>query len=304
VTYQTVGKTVLGKDIVIFKIGNPNGGRVLFDGAIHGNEAVGSELLYSYAEWLLESNDTMAKDILSKTYTLLIPVVNADEENSARKNADGVDLNRNFAFGWSRSGSYNADSDIYIGPTPLSEPESQTLVNVFNSFEPSFYVNLHMWLGPYYAGCRYAANATYYSMLVNEISALSKQRGVTPFPYDGQFTGYGMAIGDAARANITSFLIELTNDDIPLLEVQTNLLAKFIPVASVLSQEATPPIRQPAAAWDVNQDGVVNIQDLTIVLSGFGSITGSPNYNPTADVNTDGQIDVTDMVTVLEHFGE
>jgi hypothetical protein len=86
-----------------------------------------------------------------------------------------------------------------------------------------------MWDPPYYAGCRYA-NSTYCSMLVSEIRTLSQERGVTPFPYRGGFGGAGMAIGDAARVGITSFLIELTEDVIPLSEVQTKLLARFIPV--------------------------------------------------------------------------
>lgn len=239
-TYQVVGTTVLGADMMMFKIGNPEGGRVLFDGAIHGTEAIDSELLYSYAKWLLESNDTLAKETLRTTYTLLIPVVNVDKENYARKNADGVDLNRNFATSWSSSGSNLSTSDQYRGPSPLSEPESRALVDVFKTFKPSFYVNLHMWDDPYYAGCRYA-NATYQSMIVSRIANLSRERGVSPFRYYGQFGGAGMAIGDAARLGITSFLIELSKDVIPLSEVQTNLLARFIPVASILSSEARPP---------------------------------------------------------------
>jgi len=239
-TYQTVGKTVLGNDILMFKIGNLEGGRVLFDGALHGTEAMGSELLYSYAEWLLESNDAVANDILRTTCTLLIPVVNADKENYARKNANGVDLNRNFATSWSSSGSIDSSSDKYRGPYALSEPESQTLVTVFNALKPTFYVNLHMWAGPYYAGCRYA-NATYYSVLVSRIANLSRARGISPFPYHGEFGGAGMAIADAARVGITSFLIELTENVVPLSEVQTTLLRKFLPVATILSQEAKPP---------------------------------------------------------------
>lgn len=69
----------------MFRIGNPNGGRVLFDGAMHGNEAAGSELLYSLAVWLLDSNDSLANEILVRTCTLLIPVVNVDKENIQRK---------------------------------------------------------------------------------------------------------------------------------------------------------------------------------------------------------------------------
>ena len=243
-TYEAVGKTVQGRDIILFRIGNPNGGRVLFDGAIHGTEAIGSELLLSYALWLLESNESLAKTTLQMTYTLMIPVVNTDKENYARKNANGVDLNRNFATDWERAGSTNPDSTTYRGPSALSEPESQTLVNAFKTYRPTFYVNLHMWADPYYAGCM-EANTTYYAKLVSEINSLSQTRGITPFPYSGQFGAAGMAIGDAARLGITSFLIELSKDVIPLSVVQTSLLAKFIPVAAVLSQNARPLVTHP-----------------------------------------------------------
>lgn len=243
-TYEAVGKTVQGRDIVMFRIGNPNGGRVLFDGAIHGTEAIGSELLLSYASWLLESNESLAKTILQMTYTLMIPVVNTDKENYARKNVNGVDLNRNFATDWERAGSTNPDSDTYRGQSALSEPESQTLVYVFKTYKPTFYVNLHMWADPYYAGCTYG-NATYYAMLVSEIASLSQARGITPFPYSGQFGAAGMAIGDAARFGITSFLIELSKEVIPLSAVQTSLLSKYIPIAAVLSRNARPLVTYP-----------------------------------------------------------
>jgi hypothetical protein len=235
-SYEVVGKSVLGCDILMFKIGNPNGGRVLFDGAMHGNEAAGSELLYSLAVWLLDSNDSLANDILMRTCTLLIPVVNVDEENIMRKNANGVDLNRNFATGWpSGLGSTDPDNDAYQGPSPLSEPESQMLVDVLEKYSPSFYVNLHMWAEPYYAGCRYA-NRTLYRYLVDRISSLSMSRGFQPFHYSGEFGGDAMAIGDAAQLGTTSFLIELAENMVPLEEVRTTLLQKIIPIASVLTQ--------------------------------------------------------------------
>jgi len=234
-TYETVGKTVLNKDIIMFKIGNPTGGRVLFDGGMHGTETIGGELLYLYAEWLLTSTDPLATRILKSDYTLLIPALNVDEYNRARKNANGVDLNRNFATNWN-SGDSNPNSDSYRGTAPLSEPESQTIINVLQDYAPSFYVNLHMWAGPYYAGSAYG-NRTYYSSLVSKINSLSGDRGATPFRYSGEFRGEGYAICDAARLGVTSFLIELSTQAIPLSDIETTLLPRFIPLATVLSQE-------------------------------------------------------------------
>lgn len=236
VTYETVGKTVENKDIIMFKIGNPSGGRVLFDGTIHGTENLGGELLYCYANWLLTSNDPLAKDILAKDYTLLIPILNVDGMiDYLRTNADGVDLNRNFATDW-RLGSSDPNSDTYRGPAPLSEPESQTMIRVFQNYQPAFYVNLHMWGGPYYAGSSYA-NRAYYQSLVSEITSLSQERGVTTYSYSGEFGGSGFAISDAAVAGITSFLIEFGRDTPPLPELEANILPKFIPIAAILSQE-------------------------------------------------------------------
>jgi hypothetical protein len=236
VTYETVGKTVENRDIIMFKIGNPNGGRILFDGSIHGTENLGSELLYFYVNWLLTSGDPLANAILAEDYTLIIPILNVDGMiDFIRTNANGVDLNRNFATDW-RYGVSDPSRDIYRGPSPLSEPESQTLIRVFQDYKPEFYVNIHMWGGPYYAGSDYA-NRTYYQSLVGKINSLSRERGVTTYRYSGEFSGAGYSIGDAAVAGITSFLIELGKETPPLSQIETDILPKFIPIAAVLSQE-------------------------------------------------------------------
>lgn len=240
VTYESVGKTVENNDIILFKIGNPAGVRVLFDGAMHGSETLGSEVLYCYAQWLLTSNDALAKRILAGTYTLLVPALNVDSYNRVRTNAHHVDLNRNFATHWTNAGSNdssNPDWGDYHGSAPLSEPESQTMVRLFRTLEPRFYANLHYPGGTYYLGSSYA-NRTYNSLLVEKIDSLSKERGVKPYPYY-ETNGPGFAISDAARAGITSFLIELTsNATLPLSKVGTLVLPKLIPIAAVFGQES------------------------------------------------------------------
>ena len=53
--------------------------------------------------------------------------------------------------------------------------------------------------------------------------------------------------------------------------------------------------------WDINGDGVVDIQDLILVSNSFGA--GTPQH-PKADVNKDGRIDIIDLLLVAAHFGE
>ncbi|MCW7075667.1 MAG: putative Ig domain-containing protein, partial [Candidatus Methanospirare jalkutatii] len=55
--------------------------------------------------------------------------------------------------------------------------------------------------------------------------------------------------------------------------------------------------------WDVNEDCVVDISDLTIVGQHFGEEFISPPY-PRYDVNADGVVDVSDVTIVGQHFGE
>ena len=53
--------------------------------------------------------------------------------------------------------------------------------------------------------------------------------------------------------------------------------------------------------WDINNDGIVDIQDLYAVSNSFS--THDPMY-PKADVNKDGSIDLIDLLLVAAHFGE
>lgn len=60
-------------------------------------------------------------------------------------------------------------------------------------------------------------------------------------------------------------------------------------------------ILTPLYAADVNQDGTINILDLTTVANNFGI---TPITNPLADVNADGTVNILDLVLVAKYFGE
>ena len=54
-------------------------------------------------------------------------------------------------------------------------------------------------------------------------------------------------------------------------------------------------------AWDVNQDGLVNVLDLILVAGHLGS---DASVNRQSDVNGDGTINVLDLIVVAQNFGE
>jgi len=55
---------------------------------------------------------------------------------------------------------------------------------------------------------------------------------------------------------------------------------------------------------DINADGVVDIYDLILVASVFGSEEGDHNFSPNADINADKIVDIYDLIIVASHFGE
>ena len=59
----------------------------------------------------------------------------------------------------------------------------------------------------------------------------------------------------------------------------------------------TPGYRHPDATADLNNDGVVNILDLVLVASHFGTT------DTTADLNADGTVDIADLVLVANAWG-
>ncbi|MHC4973884.1 MAG: M14 family zinc carboxypeptidase [Planctomycetota bacterium] len=115
--------------------GRPIEVRVLGDGmrsvlilaTIHGNEPAGTPLLRRLAE-----NLATRPDLLEGRRVILVPVANPDGyARGTRRNAKGVDINRNFKTANSRGGA------------PLSEPESRALVGLLERYRPAVVVTIH-----------------------------------------------------------------------------------------------------------------------------------------------------------------
>ena len=148
VSVRTIGNSLEGRPIIAFDLVSPDAPPdapvVIFNAAQHAREWITPPTVLYIADQLTDrfGHDTRITDVLSTVRIVFVPVVNPDGyhltwngQRMWRKNTrdngngtSGVDPNRNWSeyFGGTGSSSYGS-SEIYHGPAPFSEPETQAL---------------------------------------------------------------------------------------------------------------------------------------------------------------------------------
>ena len=58
------------------------------------------------------------------------------------------------------------------------------------------------------------------------------------------------------------------------------------------------------AKSDINNDGIVNIVDLTTVAKAFTAVPGNNEWNPRADIDMNEIINIVDVTRVAKDFGK
>ena len=106
-------------------------------GGFHGDEPKSVFV----AQCLIELLSASPKSARLPTW-IVVPLVNPDGyERRKRRNAHGVDLNRNFPTrNWRPSSSR---SRMYGGPSPASEPETRAVIRLIERYKPGRIVTIH-----------------------------------------------------------------------------------------------------------------------------------------------------------------
>lgn len=172
VKLESVGKSVEGRDILALHFGRQDGKTrpaALVTGNIHAAECISGLVAMGAAEVLAEQDGVTdwITEFLDNSDVYIIPLHNPDGyyraqrtdgkggEIGYRKNANAVDLNRNFLVApgaksrHPMAGNRRPRSMCYMGPEPLSEPETRAIEELVN--EQTFYaaVILHSVVGKF-----------------------------------------------------------------------------------------------------------------------------------------------------------
>ena len=124
------GRSVKGRALRAYRVGDPTSmTKVVMIAGMHGNEPGPGRIL----ERLMRGGPIAGADIW------LVPYLNRDGlVRHTRKNARGVDLNRNFPVSWvRRGGHYNS------GRRPASEPETRALIRFLGNVRPTYVISMH-----------------------------------------------------------------------------------------------------------------------------------------------------------------
>jgi protein MpaA len=133
-----VGRSVHERAITAVQVGDPNGTRIaLVVGVTHGDEPAGLRIARAIKR--LSASDPVQ---LTGTQLWVIATVNPDGVRAhTRKNAHGVDLNRNFPYRW--RDRVPKSSGYYPGPRPASEPETRGVMRFVRRVRPDLSVWYH-----------------------------------------------------------------------------------------------------------------------------------------------------------------
>jgi protein MpaA len=135
---QMIGRSVEGRAITAVQIGDPSGARVaLVVGVIHGDERAGLAIIRA-----IKRRASHEASSLQGTQLWAIQAVNPDGLKArTRKNAHGVDLNRNFPYRWRDDVPHS--NGYYPGPRPASEPETRALMAFARRIRPDLSIWYH-----------------------------------------------------------------------------------------------------------------------------------------------------------------
>lgn len=134
--WHEIGRSVEGRPIRAAEFGHGHNVTLIF-GGYHGDEPVSADLALRLGEYLKTAGHG-----LSNALVVIVPEVNPDGlHRRTRKNANGVDLNRNLpASNWRNS---KRSSATYGGGRPGSEPETKAVLHALMAYRPNKVITIH-----------------------------------------------------------------------------------------------------------------------------------------------------------------
>jgi predicted deacylase len=126
---RKLGESVQGRAIRAWHLGESGKKKVVLIATMHGNEPAPRRILTTLRDGLTVRGLNL----------WVVPVYNPDGlAHHTRKNAHGVDLNRNFPYHWA-----DLDGNYESGPHAGSEPETRAMMRFLRDVRPAYVLSIH-----------------------------------------------------------------------------------------------------------------------------------------------------------------
>jgi predicted deacylase len=225
--FMIIGKSVLGSPLTVHQFGNGPAHRMIVAG-IHGGYEWNTVQL---AEKLIEYLRADPSAVPPEVTLYILPSINPDGYNKefgakGRANANGVDINRNFAAfwkaDWDRKGCWNMEP-ITAGAAPDSEPETRALESFLLEYRIDAFISYHSAaLGIFPGGQPADADSVHLAEALHKVSGYP----YPPLEYGCKYTG--QLIDWASAHEIAAVDIELTTHSELDYEINLKVLERFL----------------------------------------------------------------------------
>jgi len=211
-TVSVIGHTVQGRAITAYRFGS-GPSVILYVGLTHGNEMSTYTLL---SQWIdeLEAN---ARSIPADKTIVVVPALSRDGlASGSRRNANNVDLNRNFPTAdWKADVTMPGGQMVQGGggSAPLSEPESSAIASYTQQLAPRLVLTYHSVAGlvtPNEAGVSSAYAATYSGISGYYVSPKASASEVFDYDTTGAYEDWLYE-----KPAIAAILVELGSNSSP-----------------------------------------------------------------------------------------
>ncbi len=336
VTSFSIGSSYEGREIRGLKISGTGGSKatrpaVLLNSGQHAREWIAPLASMYAAEQLLGQYDSESdvRGVLDEVDFYVIPVVNPDGYHfswgspsnrfwrlNRRQNANGswgVDLNRNWDYGWGGGGSSGVPgSETYRGTAPFSEPETAALRDFYYD-HPNLVSNIdfhsfsQLILTPFgYSAVAEPADHALLMDLAAEMSeSMAAVHGQTYVPQSASelYQASGISIDwSYGSENVYSYTVELrpagpnsvASFELPASEILPTVEEAFAAVLDLGDFTAA------VGRGDFNYDYHLDLDDLDALAAGVVLGTSKGEY----DVNGDALIDPRDVQAWLVNAGQ
>lgn len=131
----TYGRSAKGRILAAHIMGDGPNTTMIF-GAFHGDEPSTPGVVQKLIAYLQRH-----PEMLEGRRVILSPIVNPDGlDRGSRVNARGVDLNRNFPYGWEPT---SKGPNYFPGKSAASEPETKAVISLMQRYSPQKVISIH-----------------------------------------------------------------------------------------------------------------------------------------------------------------